>query len=715
MTSIPKLQQWFYVSESILYAIAILIFAELLPDWGRWYLPQPHLRDQTTAFLRGELSLSIHPENLGHDLCWTDQGVQQVWGLGIPLWQLPWEACARLLNKPPFPDRVAFALFLMLTAYVIMRTFVPDAFAQRDRAGPGPGQMSMALGATLGFLAFPPFLSLLSCRGAIFEEVLSYVYLFGALLASGTMALAKSPTWTRYWFLCALAGLGALIRPTLFFYGLATVATSSLVMGSHCAWQTAGRADSKKPAKVCMSISSFWVSLGLGAMLFVGGGGLLWFTNLLRFGDGFEFGHRLNLQRGTLFGSVYATRFDYPFSVEPMLRSARELSGALFRVHTFNSGNWYAEGIFGGQSPTVRWREFYFTTFHLGYVPLLILGWITGGRALYKQWKHPPLQNPESGNVPERVSENSNSMVGAEVTRPQMLQKSPRLAGEEVSLLTSPTFQTRSETETPPRDVSELTKAPEFFNGPGITTSGVLALWSMLAFVPLALFYMHTPVISSRYMMDFAPAFAAAIVLAWWWMISTVSAWSRWGKRLRVALWIVLLTGFGWEVCHSESAYGPPTSFTREDITRMQEQRESQPEFTALPVTYQKGENLETLGIPYNGAGWETNGALRVTAILFVESPDFLELDLAPAPGHSMETSDPTQIRAKVGLEFLHLESLVEHPEGWRIRFARPKLPRYQKGLQPVFLATVPGQHLAEDTTPWLLHRVSWRSARHTN
>jgi hypothetical protein len=43
----------------------------------------------------------------------------------------------------------------------------------------------------------------------------------------------------------------------------------------------------------------------------------------------------------------------------------------------------------------------------------------------------------------KRVSENSHSMVGAEVTRLQMLWKSPGLAAEEVSLLTSaPTFQT---------------------------------------------------------------------------------------------------------------------------------------------------------------------------------------------------------------------------------------------------------------------------------
>jgi hypothetical protein len=57
----------------------------------------------------------------------------------------------------------------------------------------------------------------------------------------------------------------------------------------------------------------------------------------------------------------------------------------------------------------------------------------------------PFLPNEKSPGNPGRT-EKSNSMVGAEVTRLQMLWKSPGLEVEEVSLLTSaPTFQTRAE------------------------------------------------------------------------------------------------------------------------------------------------------------------------------------------------------------------------------------------------------------------------------
>jgi hypothetical protein len=72
---------------------------------------------------------------------------------------------------------------------------------------------------------------------------------------------------------------------------------------------------------------------------------LLFATNYFRFGSGFEFGHRLNLQ-SNLVGSMYATRFDHPFQEECLTSAARELFGALFLVQTLNGFNWYATNIF---------------------------------------------------------------------------------------------------------------------------------------------------------------------------------------------------------------------------------------------------------------------------------------------------------------------------------------------------------------------------------
>jgi hypothetical protein len=86
-----------------------------------------------------------------------------------------------------------------------------------------------------------------------------------------------------------------------------------------------------------------------------------------------------------------------------------------------------------------------------------------------------------------------------------------------------------------------------------------------------------------------------------------------------------------------------------------------------------------------------------------------LELELAPAPGAQTSRENIEHIRAKVGLELLKWESIERMEEGWRVRFAGPTRPHYQRGVQPVFIATVPKQRLADDHTPWMLEQVSWR------
>jgi len=64
-----------------------------------------------------------------------------------------------------------------------------------------------------------------------------------------------------------------------------------------------------------------------------------------------------------------------------------------------------------------------------------------------------------------------------------------------------------------------------------------------------------------------------------------------------------------------------------------------------------------------------------------------------------------------VGLEFLRRERIDRTAKGWRVRFSGPRQKRYQRGVQPVFLATVPKEFLADYTTvPWRLTRVTWRA-----
>src|ERR1041385_2270998 len=100
------------VGLAALVSFGLLVFCDVLPPNYSAGLP---LRAQTDALLRGEFALSRNPADLTlvpWDLCWSQGGVQQVWGLGIPFWRLPWEGLAKLAGLQMFPDRIAPGLFL---------------------------------------------------------------------------------------------------------------------------------------------------------------------------------------------------------------------------------------------------------------------------------------------------------------------------------------------------------------------------------------------------------------------------------------------------------------------------------------------------------------------------------------------------------------------------------------------------------------------------
>jgi hypothetical protein len=637
----------FLAVEAVICSVVLLVGSGIISGWGEWFSTSLHYRSQTDAFLRGELALSGSPGNLAHDLTWSKEGVQQVWGLGIPFWRLPFELGAKCFGKSGFPDRIALGIFIALTAYLVLQMLLNQPVDRHGQSQNFPlGGVMGGLGGVLLLLCFPPLLSLMQCRVAVYEEALIYVYMYALVLACGAASITRRPTWGRFWLICALAGLGGFVRPTLVFYGVASVFVG--VMAMWPAVLTPGKRSFSANMQLVKIIGSGGLWLGIG--LFMVGGLLLLTTNRVRFGDWFEFGHRLNVQASSLSGSVYATRFGHPFEREPFGSAARELAGSLFWLREFMDRDWYAPGRVAGQSSTPRWREFYFTTYDLSFVPVLLVGWGAGGwwwRKLRKQ--------------------------RLQFTKPD---------GESAQLLVS------TEAVLP-----------------------ALAFWSFQACVLLSAFYLRAPVLSSRYMMDFAPAFAVTILVGWWGLTCWIGSCNSRTGWLRTA---ACLAFFGWflvELTRIDNVYGRPRSFARHDIL---DQRQSR--FAAvikpLPISYRAGDDLSTLGIPYNGAGWDSEtGAVSVCVTLFVEDPEFLELEFAADPGAEGNRAQAEQIQAKVGLEFLEREHLRSTTDGWRIRFAGPASKRYQSGIQPVFIATVSKDQIAMAQTSWRLKCVKWRSS----
>jgi hypothetical protein len=230
MVTRSQMRVWFGY-YAIAYALVLLISCKIIPSWGQWYSYSlspfsTAFRAQTDAFLRGELALSHNPSDLALDLCWSEGGVHQVWGLGVPLWRLPFEALARLFGRRAFPDRLELGLFMALVAYVVWSTWVMPVFGRHSAQTEAMGlaevtrnhnsiswtQLVVPSGAVMLSLLFAPFINLLKSPMWQYEEALVYVYLFGIMLICGIIVLSRNPQWARFMVLCALAGLGCLVR-----------------------------------------------------------------------------------------------------------------------------------------------------------------------------------------------------------------------------------------------------------------------------------------------------------------------------------------------------------------------------------------------------------------------------------------------------------------------------------------------------------------------
>lgn len=599
-----KRVDWTACYFAFVISIGLLVATGMVPDIGCWYSNDLAQRQQTEALIHGRFALSYSPGDLGHDECWSGGGVQQVWGLGVSFWRLPFELLARTCGFDAFPDRLAFGIGIFCIGFWVFRTFA----RWRENEVDAKKMDFTGLAACFLVILFPPFVALLCSRMAVYEEVAAYAFLYGIALMLGLIQFVRQPGLGRWMVLCLLSGFGPFLRPTLTFYGMATVVIAWLRLR----W---GTPVAGFPKFRFLPNARWW----LGPCVFALGGMLLFLSNQQRFGSGLEFGHRLNLQTGdSLFGSMYATRFDHPYEREPLPSASKELFGAMFLDQKFNGYNWYQSEIFPGQSPTVRWREFYLCTYDVSYFVLIVVGCVLG-------------------------------------------------------LLC---FKNTSGEDAPP--------TPEV---------RYLAIWSIVATAILAAFYLRTPAIASRYMLDFAPAFVAAI-LALYLRLSALFNTPR--KRLlwlaAMVVWLIVQIACSAYVNKTKS-YGASWTGTYAEI------KERLPDFHS---------SSDPLDNQFETHGWNTNnGDVRVLAAVFVRDPEFIELHLVPREKKA-NSERPEVVRAKIGTEFLKRESIEDSVEGWKLRFHGPMRADYQKGLQVTFIAFTPKERLSATNAPYYLTSVRW-------
>jgi len=642
-------------------SLAVMSTTGLISGWGEWYSNSIPYRNQTDAFIEGNLAVSTNVSELKFDHTWSEKGVHQVWGLGVPFWRLPFEFSAKLFGFGGFPDRVAFGVFLIIVSFVVFRVWTDigsGKIGQHRRSFSIRRCVNIGCFALFGLLLFPPFLSLLQTQYAVYEEAVSYGYLFAILQLTGLVYFCKSPTGKLFSLICLLAGFGALIRPTLIFYGASTTLVATVV------WVF--RNSKSLNARVRL------YSVLFGVLLFSIGGGVMWTTNLLRFGNGFEFGHKLNVQ--DLFGSMYATRFDYPFQDVPINEASQELCGALFFGKKLNYSDFYAERVFLGQSDSLRWRGFYFRTFDWTYIPFLLLGWLVTICLLTSMVFFQPQHK-----LPGKANFNA----------PFWDLKSLRKTSLRNSLYSF--FRSKRD------GVFQIVSCGDQF------TILILGSWSLVSTILLFSFYLYVPVISSRYVVDFAPAFAACIGVTWF-LLANVS----WGK---VANALACSAFVGWTCAQIYLGRGEniaPNSVTWSELTTIRRLKlQETPPVKLHPVKF-LGDGAA--GTPFDRVGWNpVTGELKPLVILFLEDIEFLELELG-VQNHPTIAANPYNFRAKIGLEHLELDRITRTNDHWIVRFRGPHDARWVSGVQTAFLATVQEELLAEQSTPWILKSVKWKN-----
>ncbi len=344
-----------------LLATACFVFLSGV-TWEHFYFPLKGSvvpRMQTEALMQGHFAISAHIQDIRFDTAWYGgSGVQQVWGLGMALWILPFELVARLLGYASCPDIIP--LISLLFCLSLYTTHIARMLIQRGFGLPGTGLFSVMV------LLCPALVNLLNGKKLVYEVTCLYAMIFALLLLLVVIRYLIGQRRFDFLLGCALAGFIALVRPTFGIYGMAA---GILLSGTALLnWRKSGR--TYKQLLFILSGSA----VTLAGFLF-----LAW-SNWVRFGAPFEFGHNLNFSAGSI---VYLTRFGHPCGEASLWELGRELFCWVFIP-------W---AIKAGQADIPRWRDIYQTTFDPTYLVILgLICWL-----LWKSGRSPKTENETTG------------------------------------------------------------------------------------------------------------------------------------------------------------------------------------------------------------------------------------------------------------------------------------------------------------------------------
>ena len=360
---------WLYL---ILALISLFNSAWLLNEAGvtftRSYAPTDYHRRQAAALLDGHFWLSRSIFDTQFDNCYVNGGVQQVWGLGVPMYLIPFELLGRAVGVSPFPDRIV--LGILLAAFFFYCGTLLIALPQR-------GFTTVQAIGVVGLVWFSPPLMNLLVNGPqnVYEDASVYALITSLGVLIAMLRFIALGNMRDFWICCFLGGMSGLVRPTHAIYGLLGPAACCLILLRQRRFR-----DAAAP-----------LSLVAAGLLFLA------ISNKIRFGALTEFGHKLTL---TTADGEMTSRFVNPISFQSPWAAAKELGGALFfALGDIRKMDSFGHNLFPGQTDCFRWRDFYVTAYDPTLLLLIMAGATVGITSLMRQLRQ---RREPSQHRPER-------------------------------------------------------------------------------------------------------------------------------------------------------------------------------------------------------------------------------------------------------------------------------------------------------------------------
>ena len=228
---------------------------------------------------------------------------------------------------------------------------------------------------------------------------------------------------------------------------------------------------------------------------------------------------------------------------------------------------------------------------------------------------------------------------------------------------------------------------------------GALVLWGALTVGGLTVFYLRLATFSSRYLLDFAPAFLSLVLVVW----------LMWPRR-HIALGTAALAG--WLAFELHSIQFLPFPVPLLDKEQLLENPPA-PHGRLLADyrgRYKKGESPGHTRIAYNGYGWNTKTEIANSiVILAVDNPNFIELDLSVRKADAEGLIRPDLYRAMINAKFLPEPTIVRNGDKITVRFPLNEDVLRREGEELVFLWFAKDYSSVERESRRSLRSVRWR------